>query len=102
MMDYEVRHWAARNDKGALSAILSWQAMAGMNDRLWVSAAPQGSDRALTALLLYARRNLPWRQTLMLDYPAGEYNAAIEAAGFQPHRTLLWMKLREGNPVHLS
>jgi hypothetical protein len=102
MMDYEVRHWAARADNGAPSAILSWQAMAGMNDRLWASVAPQGSERALTALLLYARRNLPWRQTLMLDYPAGEYNAAIEAAGFHPHRTLLWMKLRQENPVHPS
>jgi hypothetical protein len=52
--------------------------------------------------LLHARRNLPWRQNLMLDYPAGEYAAAIESAGFQPHRTLLWMKLRAENPVHPS
>jgi hypothetical protein len=76
--------------------------MAGMNDRLWASTAPQGSEQALTALLLYARRSLPWRQNLMLDYPAGEYNAAMEAAGFHPHRTLLWMKLRAENPVHSS
>ncbi len=102
MMDYEVRHWVARTDNGALSAILSWQAMAGKNDRLWASVPPQGSERALTALLLHARRNLPWRQTLTLDYPAGEYNAAMEAAGFHPHRTLLWMKLRAENPVHPS
>ena len=102
MMDYEVRHWAARTDSGALSAILSWQAMAGTNDRLWASVLVQGGERGLTALLLHARCNLPWRQNLMLDYPAGEYNAAIEAAGFQPHRTLLWMKLRPENPVHLS
>jgi ribosomal-protein-alanine N-acetyltransferase len=100
MMDFEILHWAARTDNGAPSAILSWQAMAGMNDRLWAAAAPQGSEHALTALLLYARRNLPWRQTLMLDYPAGEYSAAVEAAGFHPHRTLLWMKLREENPVY--
>ena len=102
MMDYDVRHWVARNIKGAPSAILSWQAMPGMNDRLWASAAPQGSQDALTALLLHARRNLPWRQTLMLDYPAGEYSAAMESAGFQLHRTLLWMKLQTGNPVHTS
>jgi predicted N-acetyltransferase YhbS len=102
MMDYEVRHWAARANNGAPAAMLSWQAMAGMNDRLWVSAPAQGSESALTAVLLYARRALPWRQTFQLDYPAGEYNAAIEAAGFQPHRTLLWMKLRAENPVHPS
>ena len=101
MMDYEVRHWVARNETGAPTAILSWQAMAGMNDRLWASAPTQGSDEAVTALLLYARRNLPWRQTLMLDYPAGEYRTALQAAGFQAHRTLLWMKLRAENPVHI-
>jgi len=100
MMDYEFRHWVARNDAGAPVAILSWQALAGMNDRLWACAEPQGNEGALTALLLSARRNLPWRQTLTLDYPAGEYKAAMEAAGFQPHRTLLWMKLLPENLVH--
>jgi GNAT superfamily N-acetyltransferase len=100
MMDYEVRQWAARANNGALAAMLSWQALAGMNDRLWASAPAQGSESALTALLLYARRSLPWRQTFQLDYPAGEYKAAIEAAGFHQHRTLLWMKLRAENPVH--
>jgi hypothetical protein len=73
-----------------------------MEDRLWAAADSQGSERALTALLLHARRNLPWRQNLLLDYPAGELAAAIESAGFQPHRTLLWMKLRAENPVHPS
>ena len=102
MMDYEIRHWVARSENGAPSAILSWMAMAGMNDRLWISAAPQGSERDLTGLLLYARRILPWRQTFMLDYPTGEYQEAIETAGFQAHRTLLWMKLLPENPVHLS
>jgi GNAT superfamily N-acetyltransferase len=102
MMDYEVRHWVTRTDDGALSAILSWQAMAGQNDRLWAAVSPEGSEGALTALLVHARRNLPWRQTLMLDYPAGEYNASMEAAGFHPHRTLLWMKLRAENPVNPS
>jgi GNAT superfamily N-acetyltransferase len=102
MLDYDVRHWVARNGNGSPSAVLSWQAMAGMNDRLWVSAPPQGSERALTALLLNVRHILPWRQTLMLDYPAGEYQTALEVAGFQAHRTLLWMKLLDGNPVHIS
>lgn len=102
IMDYEVRHWVVRTD-GMLSAILSYQAMAGQNDQLWVSASPEGSsERALTALLLHARRNLPWRQTLQLDYPAGEYTASMETAGFHPHRTLLWMKLQAENPVDHS
>jgi hypothetical protein len=98
MMDYDVRHWVARaNDE--TPAVLSWQAMAGSNDRLWAAVPPEGSERALTALLLRARRELAWRQTLTLDFPAGQYNASIEAAGFRPHRTLLWMKLQPSNPV---
>jgi ribosomal protein S18 acetylase RimI-like enzyme len=93
IMDYQVRHWVARIN-GKTSAILCWQAMADQNDRLWVSVPPGDSDHALTALLLHVRRNLTWRQTLTLDYPAGEYKTPIEAAGFLPHRTLLWMKLQ--------
>jgi GNAT superfamily N-acetyltransferase len=101
VMDYDVRHWMARTDS-ALAAILSWQAMPDKNDRLWAAVPSEGSEQALTGLLINARRSLPWRQTLTLDYPAGEYSASIEAAGFHPQRTLLWMKLKEENPVHNS
>ena len=64
------------------------------------AALAMGLNGALTALLLHARRNLPWRKALLLDYPAGESSAAIQAAGFQTNRTLLWMKLQEENPVN--
>lgn len=99
MMDYEVRHWAARLE-GGLAGTLSWQAMAGRNDRLWAAVPPQGGGRALTALLLHARRSLTWRETLNLDFPAGGQDPAIEAAGFRRQRTLLWMKLEAANPVN--
>ncbi len=102
VMDQDVRHWVARTTAGAPSAVLSWQAMTGKNDRLWAAVPPEGSQQALTALLINARCSLPWRQTLTLDFPAGEYNKSIEAAGFNPQRTLLWMKLQEENPVNLS
>ena len=92
MMDYDIRHWSARHD-GAPSAALMWQAMTGHSDRLWAAVPSEGGERALTALLLHARRDLAWRQTLTLDFPTGQYNASIDAAGFCPYRTLLWMKL---------
>jgi ribosomal protein S18 acetylase RimI-like enzyme len=101
MMDYDVRHWVARID-GMPSAVLSWQAMAGRNDRLWAAVPPGGSEQPLAALLLHARHELPWRQTLTLDFPAGQYNTSIEEAGFHIHRTLLWLKLRAENPVNHS
>ncbi len=101
VMDYDVRHWAARTGS-TLSAVLSWQAMPDKNDRLWAAVPSEGGGQALTTVLLEARRKLPWRQTLMLDYPAGEYATYIEAAGFNPLRTLLWMKLNEDEFVNLS
>ena len=99
VMDYDVRHWVARID-GRLSAMLSWQSMPDHGDRLWAAVPQEGGERALTALLLNARRNLPWRQNLTLDYPAGEYDDSIVTAGFHLQRTLLWMKLKEENPVN--
>jgi hypothetical protein len=29
----------------------------------------------------------------MLDYPAGQSEPAIEAAGFKKHQTLIWMSV---------
>jgi len=101
VLDQDVRHWVAHAN-GAQLAILSWQAFSEKNDRLWAAVPPEGGEYALTALLLNARRNLPWRRTLTLDFPAGEYNAPIETAGFHPQRTLLWMKLKEENSVNQS
>jgi ribosomal protein S18 acetylase RimI-like enzyme len=99
IMDYQIHHWVARIN-GTTSAILSWQAMADQNDRIWAAISPDCGEPALTALLLHARRSLPWRQVLTLDYPAGEHTTPIQAAGFQPHRTLLWMKLQAENLVN--
>jgi ribosomal protein S18 acetylase RimI-like enzyme len=94
MSDYDVRHWVAHT--GSLpSAVVSWQAMAGRSNQFWVAVPPEGNGEVLTALLLYARHQLFWREKTSLDFPAGEYNASIEAAGFHPYRTLLWMKSDE-------
>jgi hypothetical protein len=46
----------------------------------------------LTYLLLNARRVLANHTSISLDYPAGEMVQAIQAAGFKPRRTLLWMR----------
>ncbi len=115
MSDYDVRHWVARVPSGNRdypaqtgttvartdslpSAVVSWQAVMGRSDRLWAAVPPQGSEDALTALLLHVRHQLYWREKISLEFPAGQYNASIEAAGFHPHRTLLWMKSDETSP----
>jgi ribosomal protein S18 acetylase RimI-like enzyme len=97
LSDINVRHWVARDGNKPL-AVLSWQAMTGKNDCLWAAVPPQDDQDtglALTALLIYARRVLAWRQKLFLDFPAGQYSSSIAASGFRAHRTLLWMKSSE-------
>jgi len=93
-LDTESKHWASRSGD-ALTAVLAWQPVYGPSDRLWAAVPAGSSELALTALLLQARRSLAWRQMLTLDYPAGEYCPAIEAAGFRLQRTLLWMRAGE-------
>jgi ribosomal protein S18 acetylase RimI-like enzyme len=97
MSDYDVHHWVARTDS-LPSAVVSWQAMAGRNNRLWVAVPPEGKEGVLTALLLHTRHELFWREKISLDFPAGQYNASIEAAGFHLYRTLLWMRSDETSP----
>jgi predicted N-acetyltransferase YhbS len=89
-MDYETRQWAAYRDD-RLDAALTWQSVPGRSDRIWLAASSE-REESLTALLLHVRRNLPWSQTLSLDYPAGKSVEAIKAAGFHLRRTLVWME----------
>lgn len=94
LTDLNIRHWVARSGSDC-SAVLSWQAMGNKNDLLWAAVPPKGGEASLAALLLHARRVLAWRQKMTLDFPAGEYDASIEASGFQRYRTLLWMRSAE-------
>jgi ribosomal protein S18 acetylase RimI-like enzyme len=92
--DYDVRHWVARSGN-VPSAVVSWQAMEGRTNRLWAAVPVEGFDNSLTALLLHARHELFWREKISLDFPAGLHHNSILAAGFHPHRTLVWMKSDE-------
>jgi len=94
--DFNIRQWAAvRGDR--LLAALTWMPHGGRTESLYAAIpAPERGDpltaRALTALLRRARRDLSGHSTLSLDFPAGEMIDAIEAAGFAPRRTLIWMR----------
>jgi ribosomal protein S18 acetylase RimI-like enzyme len=103
-VDVDTRHWSAYSG-GRLMGALTWQPASGAADRLWAAVPPEGGEGALTALLAHALRSLSWRQALSMDFPAEVYPAAVEAAGFRPYRTLLWMRAedeirstRPGNP----
>jgi ribosomal protein S18 acetylase RimI-like enzyme len=92
--DFNVKQWAAlQGDR--LLATLAWMPHGSRNESLYAAlpaAAGPPDSRALTSLLQRARSELPSRSALSLDYPAGEMTDAIEAAGFTPRRTLIWMR----------
>ncbi len=94
MSDYEVRHWVARKN-GVPEGMVSWQALAGRNNRLWAAIPLEGNPDTLTDLLQHARHALAWRDKITLDLPATIFKDSIKAAGFHPLRTLMWMKSNE-------
>ncbi len=95
MSDFNIKQWAAvRNDE--LLATLSWMPQGGKSESLYAATKPVGDEgligEALKQLLLQARRSLASYSSLTLDFPAGKFMEAIQAAGFRVRRTLLWMR----------
>lgn len=92
-MDINVRQWSAfaRNTRTP-EATLAWIPAGNESSGLWLAAPPNPRPDAITELLLHARRALAQHLHISLDYPAGESEAAIHSAGFNPVRTLIWMQ----------
>jgi hypothetical protein len=91
-IDFNVRQWAAVR-KDELLATLAWMPQGSRAESLFAATdSTSMSSDALTALLIHARRSITYPPSLTLDYPADEMTDAIRAAGFQPRRTLLWMR----------
>jgi ribosomal protein S18 acetylase RimI-like enzyme len=90
-VDINIRQWTAMK-KGQMEAALAWIPY-GRGEALF-AATDEGSDpAALTALLLHARRELAHTYSnISLDFPAGKFDDAIQAAGFKSLRTLIWMQ----------
>jgi ribosomal protein S18 acetylase RimI-like enzyme len=91
-IDFNIRQWAAVR-KEELLATLAWIPQGGRAESLFAATAPGSlSGEALTSLLIHARRSITYPPSLSFDFPADELVDAIQAAGFQPRRTLLWMR----------
>jgi GNAT superfamily N-acetyltransferase len=90
-VDLNIRQWAAVK-KGKMEAVLAWIPY-GRGESLFVATGEGSDPDALTTLLFQARRELANSHvTISLEFPAGEFDNAIQAAGFKPLRTLLWMQ----------
>ena len=91
-VENDIRQWAVQKD-GAVQALLSWMPTGTTRSQLWLATTPQADAASLTALLLHARLHLvPRKLELFIDYPAGQHTEALTHAGFEPQRTLLWMR----------
>ena len=95
--DFDIKHWAAISPRSAsgeeLLATLTWVPRGSSSEALYAATAPSAkAAEALTQLLLHARRSTSYHTTLALDYPADTMTEALQAAGFKPRRTLIWMR----------
>jgi ribosomal protein S18 acetylase RimI-like enzyme len=90
-VDINVRQWAAIR-KDHMEATLAWIPY-GRGESLFTAAGERSDPAAVTALLLQARRELAHAHpNIALEFPAGEFDGAILAAGFKALRTLIWMQ----------
>ncbi len=105
-IDMNVRQWVAIKKNPSLSessqsqttetetmeASLAWMPQ-GHGEALFAAIGERSSPDALTTLLLEARRELFHSYpSLILEFPSGNFDNAIQAAGFKSLRTLIWMQ----------
>jgi ribosomal protein S18 acetylase RimI-like enzyme len=90
-VDMSIHQWTAvRNNK--MEAALAWIPY-GRGESLFAATGERSAPEALTALLLQARRELSQSYpNIALEFPAGEFDNAIQSAGFKSLRTLIWMQ----------
>lgn len=90
-VEFNTRQWAAYRE-GRLLASVSWVPTVHTSNMLWVAAEPGGGEQGLTRALETARYDLSHYRRLTVEHPAGEMVEAIQAAGFEAYRTLIWMR----------
>lgn len=90
-VEFNTRQWAAYRD-GRLLAAVTWVPTVHTSSMLWVATDPNGDEQGLTRALEVARYELSHYRRLIVEHPAGEMAQAIQAAGFEPYRTLIWMR----------
>lgn len=87
-----IRQWSALSGNEWLGS-LSWQLSASYANTLWMGLSDKADEQVVQDLLLHARQNEASVRPMALDFPAGSYVQSIQAAGFNSHQTLIWMKL---------
>lgn len=97
-VDINIRQWVAigkdhsSGSLGGMEAALAWIPY-GRGESLFAATGEGSNPAALMALLIQARRELAHTySSITLEFPTGNFDNAIQAAGFKPLRTLIWMQ----------
>ena len=90
MIDVEIKQWAALKGNH-LEAVLAYIPN-NREETLFAAINPQADPAAITTLLRQARKDLANRAHVSIELPAGDYDLALDAAGFVHQRTLIWMR----------
>lgn len=91
-VEFDLRQWAVQKD-WQLQGVLAWMPML-RNAPLWLACDRVADPESITTLLASAYHDLRRHQNLRMEHPAGVQDAAIQAAGFEMTRTLIWMRAR--------
>jgi ribosomal protein S18 acetylase RimI-like enzyme len=91
-VEFDLRQWAVQKD-GQLHGVLAWMPML-RSAPLLLACDPDADPESITTLLTNAYHDLRSNQNLRMEHPAGLQEKAIQAAGFEIARTLIWMRAR--------
>lgn len=89
----EALHLSAYRDD-SLAGVISWQSTSAYADILWLAADRQYEEEIIAVLLPAAGRRLRNGRPLAVNYPAQRAIEGFRQAGFQPHVTLIWMRIQ--------
>lgn len=89
----EALHLSAYRNE-VLAGVISWQPTSAYADMLWLAADRQDEEEVVAVLLPAAGRRLRNGRPLTVNYPAQRATEGFRRAGFQPHVTLIWMRIQ--------
>lgn len=89
-IEFDLQQWAVQKN-GQLQGVLAWMPTTHSSS-LWLACGPGADPESITSLLLQAYHSIAYRKNMVLEHPAGMQEQAIQAAGFNASRTLIWMR----------
>ncbi len=90
--DVYTYQWSAEH-KNDLQATATWQSTHGYSDIVWLAAPVEAELEAVQVLLAHVISWASSRRPLTLDYPAHQFEEAIQQSGFKMKQTLIWMEI---------